>query len=122
MRDPGGIQIAFASKGCGPRVVPDAIGHFNRAVAVQDELPYTEPPFWYYPTRHALGRALLAADQYAEAETVYRNDLELYPHNGWSMFGLIQSLEAQGKDASEIKHHFDIAWQKADVELTASQL
>ena len=100
----------------------DAIEHFNRAVAVQDELPYTEPPFWYYPTRHALGRALLASDQYAEAETVYRRDLELYPHNGWSMFGLIQSLEAQGKDASEIKHHFDIAWQKADVELTASQL
>ena len=100
----------------------DAIAHFNRAVAVQDELPYTEPPFWYYPTRHALGRALLAADQYREAETVYRRDLELYPHNGWSMFGLIQSLEAQGKDASEIKHHFDIAWQKADVELTASQL
>lgn len=100
----------------------DAIAHFNRAVAVQDELPYTEPPFWYYPTRHALGRALLTANQYAEAETVYRRDLELYPHNGWSMFGLIQSLEAQGKDASEIRHHFDIAWQKADVELTASQL
>ncbi|MEM1403048.1 MAG: hypothetical protein AAGG55_06945 [Pseudomonadota bacterium] len=99
----------------------EAIDQFSHAVAVQDELPYTEPPFWYYPTRHALGRALLESDQLAEAEAVYRRDLELYPHNGWSMYGLIESLEAQGKDAREIKDHFAIAWQKADVELSASQ-
>jgi len=100
----------------------DAIGLFEHAVAVQDELPYTEPPFWYYPTRHTLGRALLAADRPADAEAVYRRDLELYPHNGWAMYGLIQSLEAQDKDASEVRAQFDIAWQMADVELTASQL
>ena len=100
----------------------DAIGRFEHAVAVQDELPYTEPPFWYYPTRHTLGRALMAADRPADAEAVYRRDLELYPHNGWAMYGLIQSLEAQQKDASEARAQFDIAWQMADVELTASQL
>ncbi len=98
-----------------------AIGRFGHAVAVQDELPYTEPPFWYYPTRHTLGKALLDDDRPAEAEAVYRRDLELYPHNGWAMYGLIQALEAQGKNASEVRHHFDIAWQKADVELTSSQ-
>ncbi|KAA9134216.1 hypothetical protein F3N42_01340 [Marinihelvus fidelis] len=99
----------------------DAIGRFEHAVAVQDQLPYTEPPFWYYPTRHTLGRALLADDQPSRAEAVYRRDLELYPHNGWAMYGLIQSLQAQGKDTAEVQHHFDIAWQKADIELTASQ-
>lgn len=98
-----------------------AIPRFEHAVAVQDELPYTEPPFWYYPTRHTLGRALLAAGRPADAEAVYRRDLELYPHNGWAMYGLIQALEAQGKDASEVRHHFDIAWRKADVTLTSSQ-
>lgn len=98
-----------------------AIDKFEHAVAVQDDLPYTEPPFWYYPTRHTLGRALLADGKPGEAEAVYRRDLELYPHNGWAMFGLMQSLEQQGKDSSGIKHHFDIAWQKADVKLAASQ-
>src|SRR5690606_27337109 len=97
-----------------------AIGHFTKAVETQDELPYTEPPFWYYPTRHSLGRALLANGDAAGAEAVYRADLEDYPHNGWAMFGLIQSLEQQGKDASEMQEMFDHAWSQADVELTAS--
>ncbi len=99
----------------------DAIGHFENAVQVQDSLPYMEPPFWYYPTRHTLGKALLTDGRAAEAEAVYRQDLEIYPHNGWSMYGLMQSLTAQDKDASAVKKQFDIAWRKADVKLTASQ-
>lgn len=31
--------------------VEGAVEHFEAAVASQAELPYTEPPFWYYPTR-----------------------------------------------------------------------
>ena len=101
-----------------------AIGHFERAVALQDELPYTEPPFWYYPTRQSLGGALLAANRAAEAEAVYRKDLEEYPHNGWSMFGLIQALEAQGKtsEAREQRTMFEHVWERADVTLTGSRL
>jgi tetratricopeptide (TPR) repeat protein len=97
-----------------------AIAHFEKAVAVQDELPYTEPPFWYYPTRHTLGRAMLTAGDAAGAEAVYRKDLEMYPRNGWAMYGLIQSLEAQGKDSSEVQARFDRIWAQADVTLTAS--
>ena len=101
-----------------------AVEHFEQAVATQDLLPYTEPPFWYYPTRQSLGAALLANGQLTEAEAVFRRDLELYPHNGWSMFGLAQSLEAQGKsdEADEVRHHFDAAWQFADIELTGAIL
>ena len=99
-----------------------AIAHFEGAVAVQDELPYTEPPFWYYPTRHSLGKALLAAGDAAAAEAVYRRDLEDYPHNGWAMYGLVQALEAQDKDASEARRMFEHAWQQADVELSASRI
>ena len=98
-----------------------AVSHFETAVAVQDRLPYTEPPFWYYPTRHTLGRALLAAGNAAGAEAVYRRDLEIYPHNGWAMFGLIQSLKAQGKDASAEESMFGHMWSLADVTLTASR-
>ena len=98
----------------------DAIAHFNVAVETQDELPYTEPPFWYYPTRHTLGKAHLELGDAAAAEAVYRKDLEQYPKNGWAMFGLIQALEAQGKDASEVQAQFDVIWAQADVTLTAS--
>jgi tetratricopeptide (TPR) repeat protein len=99
----------------------EAVAHFEIAVAVQDALPYTEPPFWYYPTRHTLGKALLAAGDAARAEMVYRRDLEIYPHNGWAMFGLIQSLEAQGKDSSQQQQMFENMWARADVTLTASR-
>jgi tetratricopeptide (TPR) repeat protein len=97
-----------------------AIEHFGNAVDTQDKLPYTEPPFWYYPTRHSLGEALLRAGDTAAAEAVYRRDLELYPHNGWAMQGLIRSLEAQDKDATSVREMFDHAWSQADVTLTAS--
>ena len=98
-----------------------AIAHFERAVEVQDELPYTEPPFWYYPTRHSLGKALLSAGRAADAEQVYRDDLAQYPRNGWAMFGLIQALEAQGKDSTDIQAQFDRVWANADVTLSASR-
>ncbi len=98
-----------------------AIAHFQLAVETQDQLPYTEPPFWYYPTRHTLGKALLTAGNAADAEEVYRADLERYPRNGWALFGLIQSLEAQDKDTSEYQQRFDKIWAQADVTLTASR-
>jgi tetratricopeptide (TPR) repeat protein len=101
-----------------------AVSHFKQAVTAQDLLPYTEPPFWYYPTRQSLGAALAAGGKHAEAEAVFRKDLKQYPHNGWSMFGLAQSLTAQGKmeEAAKAKMHFETIWQFADVELTASIL
>ena len=99
-----------------------AITHFQDAVAIQDELPYMEPPFWYYPTRHTLGFALLASGDPGAAEEVYREDLEQYPRNGWSVYGLIQALNAQGKDATEMEQRFGTIWGRADVELNASRL
>lgn len=111
-------EIALAENDYGA-----ATAHFENAVAAQDALPYTEPPFWYYPTRQSLGQALLAAGDAGRAESVFREDLEIYPHNGWSMFGLILSLQAQGKteQAAEIQHHFEQVWSLADVELTSSR-
>ena len=102
----------------------EAIAHFSAAVDAQDSLPYTEPPFWYYPTRQSLGEAHIAAGEFAEAEAVYRKDLVDYPHNGWSMSGLMKALTAQGKtdEAAEMKHMFDIVWRKSDVTLDGSRL
>ncbi|MCA8900294.1 MAG: hypothetical protein KDA53_03505 [Hyphomonas sp.] len=102
----------------------EAVSRFKAAVALQDSLPYTEPPFWYYPTRQSLGEALMDEDRFADAEAVYRRDLDEYPHNGWSMAGLAMALEAQGKteEAAHMRHHFEMAWGKADVDLNGSRL
>jgi len=102
----------------------DAISHFAAAVEAQDSLPYTEPPFWYYPTRQSLGEAYIAAGQFAEAEAVYRKDLVDYPRNGWSTSGLVKALEKQGKtaEAAEAKAKFDIIWRKSDVKIDGSRI
>ncbi len=112
-------EIAFAQKN-----YSSAIKHYEQSVTLQDSLPYTEPPFWYYPTRQSLGQALLQAKRYIDAEAVYRKDLEHFPRNGWSMNGLIQALVAQGKtaDAKIIKNRFDDVWQFADISLSGSRL
>ena len=100
-----------------------AIAELRRAVEREDELPYMEPPFCYMPMRHGLGAALLAAGQAAEAERVYREDLERHPHNGWSLLGLARALRAQGKDelADEVKRRFDLAWVRADLSPESSR-
>ena len=101
-----------------------AVLAFEEAVALQDALPYTEPPFWYYPTRQSLGAALLASERVAEAQAVFERDLEQYPMNGWSMFGLAEALRRRGDDAGagKVAARFETVWQFADVELTSSIL
>jgi tetratricopeptide (TPR) repeat protein len=101
-----------------------AVGHLAEAVRLQDQHWFTEPPPWYYPVRQSLGFALLQAGRAAEAEAVYREDLRRNPENGWSLFGLAQSLRAQGKtaDAAAVDARFRLAWARADVTLTSSRL
>jgi tetratricopeptide (TPR) repeat protein len=74
-----------------------AIARLERAVELEDALTYVEPSDWYVPARHHLGAALLAAGRPAQAESVYRRDLEIYPGNGWSLMGLGVALAAQGR-------------------------
>ena len=100
-----------------------AIGHYETAIAVEDQLIYDEPEDWNQPVRQLLGAVLLEADRPEEAEATYRQDLIDHERNGWSLFGLAQSLKAQGRDAeaSLVMDRFEDAWQDADVQLTASR-
>jgi tetratricopeptide (TPR) repeat protein len=103
--------------------LPAAAGHFRAAVEIEDELLYFEPPPWYYPVRHSLAAVELRAGNAAAAERLYREDLRRFPENGWSLFGLAESLRAQGRrlDAEEAEERFARTWAGADVELTASR-
>jgi tetratricopeptide (TPR) repeat protein len=93
------------------------------AVAEQDTHWFTEPPPWYFPVRQALGAVLLQAGRPGDAEQVYREDLRRNPGNGWSLFGLAETLRAQGKsaDAAQVEESFRKAWTRADVRLSASR-
>jgi tetratricopeptide (TPR) repeat protein len=101
----------------------ESIKLFNEAIKMEDGLPYNEPPLWPLPVRHFLGAVLLKAGRPAAAEAVYRADLDRYPHNGWALYGLVQSLRAQEKfqDAERVEEEFKAAWTHADVMLTASR-
>jgi predicted Zn-dependent protease len=70
-----------------------------------------------------LGAILLKANHPIEAEQVYRQELKSYPNNGWSLYGLAQSLQAQGKseEAKVVQTQFKEAWKYADVAIQTSR-
>ena len=114
-----GAKIAAAT-GEGGR----AVELLTAAVRVQDNLLYIEPQDWYFPVREALGAALYARGDYAQAADVFRADLRVNARNPRSLFGLYRSLEAEGKraDAAWVQRQFSTAWKDADVKLQMTDL
>ncbi len=100
----------------------EMVNELRAAVKAEHELSYMEPPYWYYPARLSLGAALLKTGHPAEAEKAFRETLKEFPANGWPLFGLEQSLRAQGKDAEAARtaKQFKQAWKHADVKLDLS--
>jgi pimeloyl-ACP methyl ester carboxylesterase len=101
-----------------------AIAVLREAVTLEDGMPYSEPPVWHHPPRQILGAVLLEAGRAAEAEAVYREDLQRFRENGWSLFGLRESLRAQrrGHEAEDVQRRFERAWARADITLTSSRI
>jgi tetratricopeptide (TPR) repeat protein len=103
----------------------DGLGQLDAALALEDALKYDEPPAWMIPVRHSMGANLLKANRFAEAEKVYREDLRRLPDNGWSLYGLAESLRRQDKDKAEIAEadaRFRKIWAKADLKISSSCL
>jgi Flp pilus assembly protein TadD len=108
-------EIAFA-KG-NTKAGLDAL---RRAVAAEDVINYNEPQDWHLPTREWLGRALMRAGEFAEAEAVFRKEIDKNPKNGRGLFGLAAALEKQGKSSSAtlVRKEFEAAWKDADTKLS----
>lgn len=100
----------------------EAFAILREGAKAEDALIYDEPPAWMLPVRHALGALLMSAGRHAEAEAVYREDLDRNRNNGWGLLGLHQALRAQGKDleAVLVKTRVDKAFANADVKPTSS--
>jgi len=104
-------RIALAKKD-----YPQAIARFGKAADLQDHLVYIEPPEWYYPERESLGAAHLASGNAAEAERVFRRELDHSPRNARALVGLAESLRRQQKldDATAVQRQAEEAWKNAD--------
>jgi tetratricopeptide (TPR) repeat protein len=102
----------------------DAIPHLEAAVAAQDAFHYDEPEAIPWSVRETLGAALLTAGRAADAEKVFRADLDRHPRSGRSLFGLWKSLEAQNRDdeARIVHGEFETAWSQATEELSVGGL
>jgi tetratricopeptide (TPR) repeat protein len=101
-----------------------AVPKWKQAVGMQDQLAYDEPPAWYYPLRESLGASLLLAGDAPAAEAVFREGLRRSPNNGRMLFGLLESLKAQGKtdQAAWAEQEFKTAWNGADIQLRLKDL
>ncbi len=104
--------------------IPAAAEHFEQAAKIEDSLAYDEPPDWYIPPRESLGRAYMTASHYADAEKTFRAELAHHPRSGRALYGLWQSLKAQGKksEAKQAEAEFRAAWKNADVKLVMEEL
>ncbi len=102
----------------------EAAAALREAVRIEDELLYMEPPEWIQPSRHTLGAVLTAAGRHAEAEKVYREDLDRWPENGWSLYGLAACLRVRGAtaEAQQVEARFKKVWANADTTIGSSCL
>lgn len=89
-----------------------AIAAFRAAAAMEDQLAYMEPPYWYYPVRQSLGAALLQAGDLDGAEQAFRASLARAPNNGWALYGLAEVYQARGDQRAEraARRLLDEAW------------
>jgi tetratricopeptide (TPR) repeat protein len=101
----------------------EAIAALEKAVAVEDDMAYSEPEAMPFAARHWLGAVLLEANRPADAERVYRDDLMDHPRNGWSLHGLVQALSAQEKtaEADAARAQLEEAWARSDTWIRASR-
>lgn len=77
----------------------EAAKQYRAAAAIENRIPYMEPPFWYYPVQQSLGAALFQARRYDDARTAFRAALVQSPGNGWALYGLAASERALGHRA-----------------------
>jgi len=97
---------------------------WKKAAQREEALLYDEPPTWYYPVRESWGGALLRAGRANEAETVFREGVRMSRRNGRMLFGLMEALKTQGKQAQAemVRKEYEAAWRRADVTLKIGDL
>ncbi len=110
-----------------------AFAHLDKAIELEDALPYDEPWGWIQPVRHALGALTLEQGRIDRAEQAYREDLGLagnlpraciHPDNIWSLKGLDECLRRRDAgdtaEAKMIRQRLELAASRSDLPVGAS--
>lgn len=77
-----------------------AIAALERAVALQEKLPYMEPPYWYYPVRRSLGALRFLQGDLAGAEREFEASLRQAPNDAWALWGIKEVYRKQGRESA----------------------
>ncbi|MBX7533088.1 tetratricopeptide repeat protein [Qipengyuania sp. 1XM1-15A] len=90
-----------------------AVRYFELAESIEATIPYSEPPFWYYPVAQSRGAALYKMGRHEEAVAAFRKALFQAPNNGWALYGLSKAQAAAGNrmEARAAKAKLDEIWQ-----------
>lgn len=99
-------RLAFANRRPG-----QAIGHYRAAIAIEDRIPYMEPPYWYYPVRQSLGATQLVSGDAAGARQTFLETLARSPNNAWALYGLAEAQRRLGERSA--RHSTLVALDKA---------
>jgi len=85
---------------------------YEDAIAIEDNLSYTEPPYWYYPVRQSLGSVRLRQGRLDDAERAFRDSLARVRNNGWAIAGLAEVYKQKGDRNGEAaaKRSYARAW------------
>jgi tetratricopeptide (TPR) repeat protein len=85
---------------------------YAEAIAIEDELAYMEPPYWYYPVRQSLAGVRIRQGRLDEAETALRESLARVRSNGWALAGLaeVYRLKGDAKRLAATRERFAKAW------------
>ncbi len=73
-----------------------AIEAMEGAVGLQDQIAYTEPPYWYYPAKQTLAAMLVEKGDTERGEQLFLEALTESPNNAFVLYGLSETYKRQG--------------------------
>ncbi len=118
------VEVAKGREAMAQGRSAEAIAHFAKGAELQDAIPYSEPPFWYYPVEQSLGAAYYQAGQYKEARQAFRAALFEAPNSALALYGLERTERKLGHrlEAAAAKQAFDAVWRGEDGWLAMERL
>ena len=102
----------------------ESIPLFEKAISIEDQLNYNEPPDWFFSVRHHLGAVQIESKKYNAAITTYKKDLKQFPNNGWAQHGLKLAYKKLGKQnlVNDIDKEIAKSWATADIKINSSRI
>jgi tetratricopeptide (TPR) repeat protein len=100
------------------------VTHYRQAIDLEAKIPYQEPSYWYYPVNQSLGAALYKLGRYDDASQAFRAALLKTPRNGWALYGLAESEQAQGHalEAAAARRALRKTWLGSNASLRMDRL